>query len=50
MPAQREEKTESFFLCSTIYIESGESQMKKGDKRKNVLGAIVILRVIDSRI
>ena len=47
MPAQREKKTESY-LCSNIYIEAGESQMRQGDKGKKVLGLIVILAIIVS--
>jgi hypothetical protein len=34
----------------TICIEGGVCQMRKGDQGKKVLGVIVILLVIDSRI
>jgi hypothetical protein len=39
------EKT-GVFICSTSSIEGGEPQMKKGDKRMNVLGLVVILVII----
>jgi|LGVF01.1.fsa_nt_gb hypothetical protein len=43
-------KKPKVFIGASIYIEGGESQMRKGDKWKKVLGAIVILLVIDLRI
>jgi len=49
MPLKRE-KNPKAFICSNIYIECGESQMRKGDKGMKVFGFIVILQVIDSRI
>ena len=45
----KRKKTESFYMFS-IYIEGGVCQMRKGDEAKKVLGVIVILLVIDSRI
>jgi Na+-transporting NADH:ubiquinone oxidoreductase subunit NqrA len=47
---EREKKTPNVFICSPLFIVGGESQIRKGDKRMKVLGVIVILAVIDSRI
>ncbi|MBE9594507.1 MAG: hypothetical protein IMF19_13635, partial [Proteobacteria bacterium] len=44
MPAQREKKPK-VFTCSSIFIEAGESQMRKGDKGMKVLGVILILAI-----
>ena len=47
MSSQRKKKRK-FFLCSTIFIETGKYQMRKGDKGEKVLGVVVILAIIVS--
>jgi hypothetical protein len=46
----KEKNPKVFFICSTSYIEAGESQMRKGDKGMKVFGVIMLLLIIDSRI
>jgi hypothetical protein len=47
--SHKEKKNPKVFICSTLFIVGGESQMRKCDKGKKVFGVIVILVVIDFR-